>query len=106
MEVFAVQIDSGPPPGSSSSSTGDRVVLTPRVGAPLISTIPSRCGKEEAPLPRWTEDGHFRRVVYHGTTAEALCHIFALDSEGNFVGLKESNPVSYTHLTLPTNREV
>ena len=57
------------------------MVLTPRVGAPLISEIPSRWGKEEEPLPRWTEDGEYREVVYHGTTCEALLTIFARDLE-------------------------
>ena len=83
------------------------MVLTPRPGVCLsISSIPSRYGHEEEPLLRWTEDGQLRRVAYHGTTPQALPYIFALDSEGNFVGLKESNPNNPKHEAKPGKKAV
>ena len=59
---------------------------------------------------RWTDTEHFRRAlgvyqVLPGPEAHEMCCYLGTVRGGRLGGLA-AGPVSYTHLTLPTNREV
>ena len=80
--------------------------MPPQQSQPTESLPQNRYGMQFIDLENFTVDGELiRQFPVQDLFRE---HILPLDSEGSRVrvAIADPLPVSYTHLTLPTNREV
>ena len=98
------------------STTKDQVSASPQSQYKIEPTRQSALEAPPEAYHRATTQSAFLLPVGTPTvskmsTIEARCHLEQLESEGRrlkaqLTGLQRKDPVSYTHLTLPTNREV